>query len=172
MFTFPDTSAPEKILYELFFRSMVPHLVNRCHGNCGDKLFPAGKEDYLVVKSRGRISFMNNQDEMDSKYCPLYIHFKAECLKEYTRRIHDVHYEACPFSENTFGKDTFARLPEKEKVFLEETGVDVSNNQEQSFLHNFFKMFTVYTFNLYLIIGFFPFYFHLINYITTFSCLR
>ena len=67
---------------------------------------------------------------MDSKYCPLYIHFKAECLKEYTRRIHDVHYEAFPFSEITFGKNTLARLPGEVKVFLKETDMDVTNNQE------------------------------------------
>ena len=129
-FTFQDPNAPEKIWYELFFRSMVPRLVNRCQGNCGDELFPADNEDYVVVKSRGCISFMNKQGEMDSKLCPLYIYFKAECLKEYARRIHDVHYEAFPFSEITFGKDTLARLPEEVKVFLEETGMDVSNNQE------------------------------------------
>ena len=117
---------------------MALRLVNRCQGNCGDKLFLADKENYLVVKSRGRISFMNKQGEMDSKLCPLYIHFKAECLKEYARRIHDVHYEAFPFSEITFGKDTLARLPEEVKVFLEETGMDVSNNQEESSLHTFF----------------------------------
>ena len=40
------------------------------------------KEDYLVVKSCGRIRFLNKQGEMDSKYCPLYIHYKAGCLKE------------------------------------------------------------------------------------------
>ena len=107
---------------------MVPCLVNRCQGNCGDKLFPADKEDYLVVKSRGRISFMNKQGEMDSKYCPLYIHFKAECFKEYARCIHDVHHEAFPFLEIMFGKDTLARLPEEVKPLLEETGMDVSNN--------------------------------------------
>ena len=129
-FTFQDPNAPEKISCELFLRSTVPRLVNRCQGDCGDKLFPVEKEYYLVVKSRGRISFMNKQGEMDSKLCPLYIHFKAECLKEYARRIHDVHYEAFPFSEITFGKDTLARLPEEVKVFLEETGMDVSNNQE------------------------------------------
>ena len=28
------------------------------------------------------ISFMNKEGEMDSKHCPRYIHFKAECLKE------------------------------------------------------------------------------------------
>ena len=83
-----------------------------------------------MVKSRGRISFMNKQGEMDSKLCPLYIHFKAQYLKEYARRIHDVHYEAFPFSEITFGKDTLAKLPEEVKVFLEETCMDVSNNQD------------------------------------------
>ena len=129
-FTFQDPNALEKISYELFFHSMVPRLVNRCQGNCGDKLFPADKEDYLVVRSRGRINFMNKQGEMDSKLCPLHIHVKAECLKEYARRIHDVHYEAFPFSEITFEKDTLARLPEEVKIFLEETGMDVSNNQE------------------------------------------
>ena len=73
----------EEISYELFFGSMVPRLVIQCRENCGDRLFPADKEDYLAVKSRGRVSFMNNQGETDLKYCPLYIHFKVECLKGY-----------------------------------------------------------------------------------------
>ena len=129
-FTFQDLSTPKKISYELFFRSVLSCLVNRCQGNCGDKLFPADKADYLVVKSRDRISFMNKQGEMDSRFCPLYIHFKAECFKEYARRIHDVHYEAFPLSGITFGEDTLDRLPEKVKVFVKETDMDVSNNQE------------------------------------------
>ena len=65
-FTFQDSKAPEKISYELFFHSVVPRLVNRCQGSCGDKLFPVGKEGYFVVKSRGGINFMNKQGEMDS----------------------------------------------------------------------------------------------------------
>ena len=129
-FIFQDPNALKKISYELIFRSMVPGLVNRYQRNCGDKLFPADKEDYLVVTSRGRISFTNKQGEMDSKVCPLYIHFKAECLKEYARRIHDVHYEAFPFSEISFEKDALTRFQKEVKVFLEETGMDVSNNQE------------------------------------------
>ena len=36
---------------------------------------------------------------MDSKYCPLYIHFNAEHLKEYAQCIQNVHNEAFPFSE-------------------------------------------------------------------------
>ena len=39
------------------------------------------KEDYLVVKSRGCIKFMNKEGKMSSKCFPLYTHFKAECLK-------------------------------------------------------------------------------------------
>ena len=49
------------------------------------------KEDYLTVKSRGHMGFMNKQGEMDSKCCPLCIHFKVEYLKEYAQRIHDLH---------------------------------------------------------------------------------
>ena len=80
-FTSQDPNALEQISNELYFRSMVPRLVNRCQGNCGDKLFPDDKENYLVEKSRGRISFMNEQGQMDSKLCPLYIYFKLNALK-------------------------------------------------------------------------------------------
>ena len=80
-FTLQDPSTPEKISHKLFFCLMVLRLVNRCQGNCGDKLFPADKEGYLVVKLRGRISFMNKQGEMDSKYCPLSIISMLNALK-------------------------------------------------------------------------------------------
>ena len=83
-YTFQDPNSLEKILYELFFRSMVPCLVNQCKGICGISYFRR-------IKSHGRISFMNKQGEMNSKYCPLYINFKAKYLKEYARRTHDVH---------------------------------------------------------------------------------
>ena len=46
------------------------------------------------------------------------------------RILHDIHYKVFPFSKITFGKDTLARLPVEVKVFLEETGTNVSNNQE------------------------------------------
>ena len=97
---------------------MVHGLVHQCQGNCRYKLSPADKGDYLVMKTRVCISFINKQCKMDSKLCPLYIHFKAECLKEYTRQMHDVLCQASPFSETTFGRDTLARLPEEVKVFL------------------------------------------------------
>ena len=95
--------------------------------NCGDKLFQADKEDYLVVKLPGLVSFMNKQGKMYSKYCPLYIHFKAECLKEYARRIHDVQYGAFPFSEIMFGKDN-CQITRGSKSFPWRTDMNVSNN--------------------------------------------
>ena len=76
--------------------------------------------------------------------------------------------------EITFGKYTLGRLAEEVKVFLEETGRNVSNNQEWSFLHNFSQyenflqsmhLTCIRSFDLYNII---PFYFHLMNYITIF----
>lgn len=100
-------------MYELLFRLMLLCLVNRCQGNCGEKLFPGDKEVYLVFKSRKRISFVSNHGEVDSKYCPLYIYFKAECLKKYERHIHDIHYDVFPFMQITFGKDRLARLVEE-----------------------------------------------------------
>ena len=127
LFTFQDSSTLEKILHELLFRSLLLHLVNRCQENCCDKLFP-DKKDYLVVKSHDGISVMDKQ--MDSECCPFYIHFKTECLKEYTRCVHDVHHKAFSFLEITFGKDTLVRLQEEVKVLPEENGIDVPNNQE------------------------------------------
>ena len=108
---------------------MVPRVVNRCQGNCANEPeipeIPVDK-DYIAVKSRGCTSFMNKQGE---KYCPLYIRFKAECLKEYAWRIHDVHYEAFPFSQIMLEKaQKFCEG--LVKVFLNETGMDVSNTQE------------------------------------------
>ena len=116
-FTFQDPNALEKISYELFFRSMVPRLVNRCQGNFGDKLFPAEKEDYLVVKSRGRISFMNKQGKMNSKAYPLYIHFQAECPKEYALRIHDVHYQAFTCQKPSLAKRYTCQITRGSKSF-------------------------------------------------------
>lgn len=78
LFTFQDSSTLEKILHELFFRSMVLHLVNRCQENCGDKLFP-DKKDYFVVKSHDGISVMDKQ--MDLECCPLTSISRLNALK-------------------------------------------------------------------------------------------
>lgn len=70
LFTLQDSNAPEKILHELFFHSMVSRLIKRCHGSCGDMLIAAVKKDYLVVKSRGPARFMNKKKQGGLKVLP------------------------------------------------------------------------------------------------------
>ena len=43
--------AKRTVLYELYFRSLVPRLVERCQGNCGVKLKTSDDGDYLLIKS-------------------------------------------------------------------------------------------------------------------------
>ena len=42
-FSFHDPNTPEKISYELFFRSMVTGLVNECQGNCEQRRLSCGE---------------------------------------------------------------------------------------------------------------------------------
>ena len=76
----PNASRP--VEYQLFLRSLVPRVVERCQGNCGIKLKPADNRDYLLVKSHGPSTYMV-KGESRTRYGPQYIHFKADCLKEY-----------------------------------------------------------------------------------------
>ena len=46
---FSDPDTPRKVTYELHLRSNV----HKCHGNCGDRLVLADKDDYLLIKSFG-----------------------------------------------------------------------------------------------------------------------
>ena len=65
---------------------------------------------------------MNKQGEMESKYSIS----RLSALKN----TYGIYIINIPFTEITFGKHTLARLLKKIKVLLEETGIDVSNNQE------------------------------------------
>ena len=73
-----DPNAERPLVYELFFRSMIPRLVQRYQGNCSVKLCTADEGDYLLVKPYGTSTF-SVKGETRSKYGPLYIHFKSEC---------------------------------------------------------------------------------------------
>ena len=76
----PNASRP--VEYQLFLRSLVPRVVERCQENCGIKLKAADNRDYLLVKSRVPSTYMV-KGESRTRYGPQYIHFKADCLKEY-----------------------------------------------------------------------------------------
>ena len=109
-----DPNAERPIVYELFFRSMVPRLVQRCQGNCGVKLCTADEGDYLLVKSYGTSTF-SVKDETRSKCGPLYILFKNECLKEYAHQKHDVFYKEFPLSLVTINEAALKKLSDDEK---------------------------------------------------------
>ena len=117
-----DPNAERPIVYELFFRSMVPRLVQHCQGNCGMKLCAADEGDYLLVKSYG-ISTFSVKGEKRSKYGPLYIHFKSECLKEHAHHKHDVFCKEFPLSLVKINEATPKKLSNCEKSQLEEFGI-------------------------------------------------
>ena len=48
-----DPQAKRTVSYELFFRSLLPRLGERCQGNCGVKLKTSDDGDYLLIKSHG-----------------------------------------------------------------------------------------------------------------------
>ena len=87
----PNASLP--VEYQLFLRSLVLRLARRCQGNCGIKLKLADIRDCL---SHGPSTFMV-KGESRTRYGPQYIHFKADCLKEYAHAKQDTVYEGFPF---------------------------------------------------------------------------
>ena len=117
-----NPKAKRPIIYKLFFRSIVPRLVQRCQGNCGVKLCTAYEGDYLLVKSYG-ISTFPVKGETYSKYGPRYIYFKSECLKEYAHEKHDVFYKESSLSLVTINEAALKKLSDYEKSELEEFGI-------------------------------------------------
>ena len=87
-----DPNVKRTVPYKLFLRSLVPRHVERCQGNCGNKLKPADNGDYLLIKSHGPSSY-SVKEESKTKYGPQYIHFQNDCLKECAHLKHDVTYE-------------------------------------------------------------------------------
>ena len=87
-----DPNCEPEIPLELFFRSLVPRLVEKCRGNCGRKVSQSNEEDYLLIKSNGPTMFLANGEEQ-TKVGPQYVHFNQKCLKEYLHRKHNVQVE-------------------------------------------------------------------------------
>ena len=112
----PNASRP--VEYQLFLRSLVLRLAKRCQGNCGIKLKLANIRDYLLVKSHGPSTYMV-KGESRTRYGPQYIHFKADCLKEYAHAKQDTVYEVFPFELIKVENETLKQLTEEEKVYLQ-----------------------------------------------------
>ena len=80
-----DPNCEQKNPFELFFRSLVPRLVEKCQGNCGQILSQSKVEGYLLIKSNGSTIFLVNGEER-TKIGPQYVHFNLKCLEEYLHR--------------------------------------------------------------------------------------
>ena len=117
-----DPNSKRVIPYELFLRSLVPRQVERCQGNCGNKLKPSDNGDYLLVKSHGPSSY-TVKGETRTKYGPQYIHFRNDCFREYTRLKHDIIHDTFPFTIITIDQATSDLLNEREKKDLLECGL-------------------------------------------------
>lgn len=80
--SFTDPRATSEKEYELHIRSKLPKLISKCQGKCGK---PIAHGDILIVRSYGLISWTNKKTGKENqKYGPMYIHFKEECLKNYS----------------------------------------------------------------------------------------
>ena len=113
-----------QVPYVLFFRSLVPRLVQRCQRNCGINLKPSDNEDYLVVKSHGSTTFTVNGEEK-TRSGPQYVHFKNVCLKEHAYLKHNTRYDQFPLNLITIDKNTLQRLSHEEQTDLTKFGVTI-----------------------------------------------
>ena len=72
---FKDPGKPHQIICQLHLRSMVPRLVKKRQGNCGELLVPWDKEDFLLIKSVRKSHYIDKNGKGESKYGPLYVRF-------------------------------------------------------------------------------------------------
>ena len=124
-----DPNAERNITYTLYLRSRVPRLVERCQGNCGDKLSPSDLEDYLLVKSHGPSHF-TVKGEARTKFGPQYIHFNNKCLSEYARSKHGISYDKFPLSSIIVDKITADLLSDEEKNNLIDYGISFFDDKK------------------------------------------
>ena len=61
--------------------------------------------------------------ESRSRYGPQYIHFKADCLKEYAHAKQDSVYDVFPFELIKVEKETLKQLTEEEKAYLQSLNI-------------------------------------------------
>ena len=78
----------------------------------------------MLVKLFGTSTFMV-QGKSRFKYGTQYVQFQSECLKEYTRRKHDISYKFFPFSEITVGATTLQELSNEDKSSFNKYGLNI-----------------------------------------------
>ena len=103
-----------QVPHVIFFRSLVPRLVQRCQGYCGINLKTSDNEDYLIVKSHGSTRFTVNGEEK-TRGGPPYVHFNNVCLKQYTYLKHNTRCDNFPLNFITIDKNALQRLSTEAK---------------------------------------------------------
>ena len=103
---------------------MVSRFVEKCQGNCGQKLSQSNEEDSLLTKSNGPTMFLVNGEER-TKVGPQYVHFNQKCLKEYPHRKHNVQLEEFPHEHIIVDRETLNRLTDEECTCLSSYGLHI-----------------------------------------------
>ena len=111
-----DPNCEPEIPFELFFRSLVPRLVEKC------QLSQSNEKDYLLIQSNGPTTFLVNGEERTT-VGPQYVHFNQKCLKEYLHRKHNVQVEEFPYERIIVDTETLNRLTDEECACLSSCGL-------------------------------------------------
>ena len=79
-----------------------------------------------MVKSHGPSTYMV-KGESRTSYGTQYIHFKADCLKEYAHAKQDSVYDVFPFELIKGEKETLKQLTEEEKGYLQSFNIRLND---------------------------------------------
>eukprot|EP00794_Sanderia_malayensis_P002387 gene2387-2747_t len=118
---FADPRVDQPKEFELNLRSTLPQSVSKCQGNCGKKI---SSDDSIVVKSYGTSTWTDRKTGKEqSKFGPMYIHFKDTCLKKFDSENFYGANESFDYSKIKVNSGTLRLLRNAEKDFLKSLGV-------------------------------------------------
>ena len=121
--SFPDPREGRQKVFELYLRAELPKIVTRCRGNCQEAI---SRDERLLVKSIGWSRWRDPKtQEEKSRYGPLYIHFRGECLKEYDTDEYYAPEESFKYNKIKLNEATKGKLSDSDKVFLAELGITI-----------------------------------------------
>ena len=113
--SFRDPQATAEKEFELHHHTNLPKSVSKCQGNCGR---PIKVEEVMVAWSYGRITWTDKSTGKEkAKSCPMYIHFRENCLKNFSE-IFYVPGQSIDFSKIKINPKTHKKLTEEGKTLL------------------------------------------------------
>ena len=106
--------------FELHLLKTLSKKVSKCQGNCGKKIVV---NDVMAVKSYGQSTWRDKKGVEQTKYGPLYMHFREECLKNFDTDNYYGPNDDFPFDKIKVDKATKDQLNENDLKYLEQMGV-------------------------------------------------